>query len=227
MTISDPYIPKSKVAFDIDGIVLDTATEIWERVTSELGIKKPIEEWTKYSIEETLGIDIKELRPIYEPVLKRTDIPLLYFAKEALQWFFGHTNEPLLFITARRPQFVGSAKRSIENALGDIPIEVVTCSVNQNPLEDIMGNSKVGLLKRHGIKFFVEDNPKYWKDYMDSGINIGTLDLPWTHDAAENMLRGLVSLEENFEKFIRFHGWVHLEAYLVIKMTGALGFRGF
>lgn len=203
------YKPTSGVAFDIDGIVLDTGTEIWKIITNHYNIPWSIDAWKEYYIEKQLGIPIQDMRPIYEPVLKRTDLPIVHGADTALRRFYDMTKEPILFITARRPQFVDSAEASIKRSLGDIPIVVVATSEAEARLGDNSGHDKTAYLKDHGIGFFIDDHPHSWKSYMDAGVCIGTLDWPWTRD------KGLEMLENGYkDKFVMFSSWKAIHSYL-------------
>jgi len=172
------FKPSHGIAFDIDGIVLDTATHIWEGVNKHFGLNRSIDEWTQYDIETIVDKSIDELRPVYEPILAKNDIPLVDGAKQALQWLHAKfPEEALLFITARRLQFKDSAVNSLRAGLGpDVPFEVI-CTMERHVEHRSV---KLEILQEHGITFFIDDNPHYWKKYLDAGIKIGTLAWPWT-----------------------------------------------
>ena len=203
------YKPKSGVAFDIDGIVLDTGTEIWKAVTSHYGIPWSLEAWKEYYIEKQLGIPQEDMRPVYEPVLWRSDLPLIEGASATLKRFYEMTKEPILFITARRPQFIETAEASIRRELGDTPMEIVATSEAAARLGDNKGHDKTSYLKEHGIGFFIDDHPHSWENYMNAGVCIGTLDWPWTRDKGRQMLENGYK-----DKFVMFKSWKAIHSYL-------------
>jgi len=210
------FKPKSHIAFDIDGIVLDTASLLWDVITTHLGVSLPISKWTNYAIENTLNINKMEIRPIYEPVLRRNDIPIIYGADDILKWFHKETQEPILFITARRPQFLESARQSISRVLNGTSIEIVGCSSETSVTED-PDHSKIHYLLEREINFFIEDNPKHWLLYMDNGIRIGTFVLPWNREYIREILdpRGKYYTDYGKKGMLKaFHGWYELGMYL-------------
>jgi hypothetical protein len=208
------YKPESHVAFDIDGIVLDTPAEMWKIFTQHFDIPWSIEAWKEYYIEKQLGVPVAGLRALYEPILWRKDLPLVNGAAQALRVFYEATGEPILFITARRPQFVGSARESIERALPDVPIEIVATSKADSMPGDNRGHYKTDYLLEHGIEFFVDDHPHSWQEYMDSGLVVGTLEWPWTKGPAEAMDK---------TKFLMFKDWDELRGSLMLSI-GAQNF---
>lgn len=179
------FKPSHGIAFDIDGIVLDSPRIMWEVITSHLGIPWSLEEWKTYDIEEVLGRPMKELRPLYEPVLRRHDLPMIAGATETLQWLHGqYPEEALLFITSRREDFRQPAIECLRRGLGPTVPFVVECVEELNKNFEAR-NDKLELLQTHGITWFFEDNAMHWKKYMDHDIHISTIDQPWTRRAAE------------------------------------------
>jgi len=188
------------IAFDIDGIVLDTPTAMWRAITAYLDLPWSINQWTHYDIGRIVGVPIKKLRPVYEPVLMRTDLPFVAGAESVLSAVYEKTREPLLFVTARRAQFKDSAIKSIQKGLKGIPIEVI-CTIEIDP-DDESRNDKTDILRERGIEIFIEDNARHWNDYMDKGIKIFTLDWPWTRGPAEKL--------KGDDRFEMFPNWQHL-----------------
>lgn len=201
------YKPTSGFAFDIDGIVLDTGTEIWKAVTTHFNIPWSINAWKDYFIEKTVGIPIQDLRPVYEPVIHRYDLPLVRGAAEVLTEFYNLTQEPILFITARRPQFVAAAASSIRLGLKDVPFEIVNTSSSEMRLHQESGHNKIDFLKEHDISFFIDDFPYAWESYIKAGIVMGTLDWPWTRDEAARTMRSFNG------KFKLFNNWNEIGDY--------------
>jgi len=171
-----------KIAFDIDGIILDTATEIWKAITTVFEIPLDIDKWNNYDISEVLGIPIDELRPIYEPVLYKSDMPLVEGAGAALEKIAQKYNNSLLLITARRPQFIKPAIESIQRELPNIELNVHSPMKSCTRAYSGQGDDKTNLLKQFEVEYFVDDHPVFWELYMESGVNIFTFDLPWTKE---------------------------------------------
>jgi uncharacterized HAD superfamily protein len=176
----------SKLAFDVDGIVLDTATEMWKTITKHLNLARPIDDWVDYDIGKIVGVPIKELRPIYEPVLQRDDLPPVRGADRVLNSIALKYDVPLLFITARRAQFKDAAIASIERILEKGVDYQVICTGDIH--EDESRNDKLDLLLQHKVELFVEDNYLHWEKYIDHGIDVATLAWPWTTEKAMQLL---------------------------------------
>lgn len=208
------YKPRSKIAFDIDGIILDTPAEMWKVFTQHFDIPWSIDAWKEYYIEKQLGMPQANLRSLYEPVLWRQDLPMVSGAAEALRKFYNATQEPILLITARRPQFVDSAKISITTELPDIPFEIVHTSDEEAKVHDKSGHYKTDYLLGHEIEIFIDDHPHSWQEYMDAGVCVGTLEWPWTKGPAETM---------DPAKFILFKDWDELSDSLMLTL-GAKAF---
>jgi hypothetical protein len=174
-------IQQADIAFDLDGIVLDTATEMWKVVTKHIGVDWPISQWTDYELESITGLPLSELRPIYEPVLARNNIPEVPGAAVALNNLFHKYQEPLLFITARRIKFEEAAYYSLTRLLdSDVEFEVIYQKMGDLVNQGEYKKNKLDILQHYGVRLFVEDNWMHWEEYIDNGIQVVTLDWPWT-----------------------------------------------
>lgn len=183
MTIFNPYEPHA-VAFDIDGIFLDTATEMWSAFMKHYNLDWPISRWNTYFAEDVLGKTKQEITAIYEPVLAREDIPPLKGAPSVVDWFYQESGYPVLFVTARRKQFCAAAEESISKALNKKTKFKILC-LDQLAVKD--RNDKLQTLVDNNVKLFFEDNSTYWRDYMDRNIHVGTFSLPWTEQDIVNV----------------------------------------
>lgn len=203
------FRPSHGIAFDIDGIVLDTATHIWKAVMEHLNQDWPLDMWAYYDIEHVVGVPTVELRPFYEPVLEREDLPMVEGAGAVLQWLHAQfPEEELLFITSRRPQFKDSAVASIRKGIGPkIPFKVVCTTETDKEFE--YRNDKLATLQEHGIEFYMEDNPMYWTKYMDNNITIATLHWPWT-------IGDYKKLQFKYDNLLMFPKWRHLLTYFEV-----------
>jgi hypothetical protein len=193
------------VAFDIDGIVLDTATEMWKVITRHLDLPWPIGKWTDYDVGGIVGVPTKNLRSVYEPVLRRRDLVPVPGAAEALNGLYHKYNKPILFITSRRAQFKYPAAQSIFRILdSDVEFEIL-CTGDIH--EEEFRNDKSDLLKEYQIKMFVEDNWMYWENYIDAGIEVVTLDWPWT------VMRA-IDLQDKGKKVVVHPDWKYLHSHI-------------
>jgi uncharacterized HAD superfamily protein len=192
------------VAFDIDGIVLDTATEMWKVITQHLELPWSIDMWTDYDVGNIVGVPTKNLRSIYEPVLRRRDLVPVPGAAEALNGLYHKYDKPLLFITSRRAQFKYPAAQSIFSILdSDVEFEIL-CTGDMH--EEEFRNDKSDLLKKYKVKGFVEDNWMFWEKYAEAGIKVITLQWPWTNDRAVSFWeRGIpIEMRPNWERLHKY-----------------------
>lgn len=193
------------VAFDIDGIVLDTATEMWKAIMSHLGLSWPLSKWTHYEIGKIVGVPTRTLRPVYEPVLRRHSLPPVEGAVEGLRKLYQTYQKPLLFITSRRAEFKQPATNSLRQALGpEVKFEVL-CTGDVH--EDEYRNNKIDLLKDYKVGMFVEDNYLYWETYIDADIHIITLKWPWT-------MRPYLEVRDKGKKMQMFADWGSMYPYI-------------
>jgi uncharacterized HAD superfamily protein len=222
------FKPSHGIAFDIDGIVLDSPRHMWTVITSHLDLPWSIDSWNTYDIEKVLGRSMKELRPLYEPVLRRHDLPMIKGAAETLQWLHGqYPEEALLFITSRREDFRQSAIECLRRGLGPTIPFVVEC-VDERDKEFEARNDKLELLREHEVTWFFEDNAMHWQKYIDAGIHISTIDQPWTRQPAGQYI-GKTSASElavgvhMTPKFSYFRDWEMVQA--VFMAHGKLNYK--
>ena len=193
------------VAFDIDGIFLDTATEMWKGITKHLGLDWGIEKWTHYEIGKIVGVPTRELRYVYEPILQNFRMPPVDGAPEAINKLYNTYQKPILFITARRKQFKQAAVESIRTVLDPAVEFEVLCT--GDVYEDEARNDKLDLLKEYQVKVFVEDNYLHWEQYVDAGIKIATLKWPWT-------VKPYLEVRDKGKKMQMFADWFTMHQYL-------------
>jgi uncharacterized HAD superfamily protein len=193
------------VAFDIDGIVLDTATEMWNAITSHLELPWSLDKWIHYDIGKIVGVPTSKLRVVYEPVLYNHALPPVNGAVEALCGLYESYKKPLLFITSRRAQFKQAAINSIKQALGPKVKFEVLCT--GDIYEDEFRNDKLDLLKEYKVEMFVEDNYLYWEKYIDARIHVVTLKWPWTK-------LPYLEMRDKGKRMYMFDHWDNLKKYI-------------
>ena len=188
----------NQIAFDVDGILLDTGTEIWNATMKALGQTRPLSDWITYDGAEILGLDKASWAPIYEPVLDRMDLPLLDGVFSALSRLSLVHDTPALCITYRRVRFKKATLESLKKGLPGIPLEVHFVA---EALAEEWRSDKLPLLLEHNIKFYMEDCPLLWEHYIEAGVKIGTLAWPWTIKEAA------IFSERYPDDFIIFDSW--------------------
>jgi len=193
------------VAFDIDGIVLDTATEMWKAITNHLELPWSLDRWIHYDIGKIVGVPTKDLRHVYEPVLYNHSLPPIEGAVDALRNLYENYQKPLLFITSRRAEFKQSAINSLHQALGSRVKFEVLCT--GDIYEEEFRNDKLDLLKEYKVKMFVEDNYLYWEKYIDAHIHVVTLKWPWT-------MRPYLEVRDKGKRMQMFADWFMLKNYI-------------
>ncbi len=193
------------VAFDIDGIVLDTATEMWKAIMAHLNLSWPLDKWTHYEIGKIVGVPTRTLRPVYEPVLRSHALPPVAGAVEGIKKLYQTYQKPLLFITSRRAEFKQPATNSLKHALGPGVKFEVLCTGDLH--EDEYRNNKIDLLKEYKVGMFIEDNYLYWETYIDAGIHIITLKWPWT-------MRPYLEVRDKGKRIQMFADWWSMSRYV-------------
>jgi hypothetical protein len=192
----------SKIAFDIDGIVLDTAPWIIYKYNEIYGTNLIVENWNAYSFEESFGEPKEQVNLAFDELVKSTEIPFMNGAIRSLKAIREKVQEPLVFVTTRGDWQAEIAKEQIERAIGS---SIFVYSERINKIKP----KKMSRLQELNVKFFVEDNATHWRDFIATGIYIGTLILPWTQtplNDAEDLL--------NTSLFPFLH-WDHLESFLI------------
>jgi uncharacterized HAD superfamily protein len=195
------------VAFDIDGIVLDTATEMWRAITNHLELPWSLDRWIHYDIGKIVGVPTRDLRHIYEPILHNHALPPIAGAAETLRDLYQRHQKPLLFITSRRAEFKQPAINSLKQALGPrVKFEVLcTGDVYEDDFE--YRNNKLELLKEYKVGMFVEDNYQYWERYIDAHVHVITLKWPWT-------MQPYLAVRDKGKNMQMFADWWSMSQYI-------------
>jgi len=198
------------IAFDIDGIILNTSGLMVEKYNELYGTDIKVEDWTIYEFEKCFNLPRENLLKAFrEAVVDTQDSPIFYEgAVEALRTYKNHYKSITpLFITNRRQEYAEIAKRQIETAI-DTEV-IVDYKLNDLPV------GKTERLKYFRVHIFYEDKPTYWKHYIDNGVNIRTFYRPYNTKEIEDL-----STKCNFIKFNAYKDWNEvLEYYYEDAMT--------
>jgi hypothetical protein len=192
----------AKIAFDLDGIVFDTAPCVIQKYNELYGTSFQIEDWTTYSFEECFGQPQEQINEAFDKLVSSEDIPFMRGAVRGLRALYEKVEKPLVFVTTRGDWQAEIGKEQLEKAL-EFPVVVYSEKHRE------VRPKKMSTLQEIETKFFVEDNTTHWKTFIASGIYIGTFILPWTKHSIEEM-------EDACEvSLFPFLHWDHLSPFLI------------
>ena len=159
------------LAFDIDGIVINSADLMLEKFNELYGTDLKKEDWTTYEFEKAFNYPRKMLLDAFRKAIEETEeAPIFYDgAVETLKLIDSTQPEPVLFVTNREEPWANIAKKQIEAAI-DSEIEINYRT--KYPLNNRI--SKTQRLLKLGVTNFVEDDPTWWEDYINEGIWVST-----------------------------------------------------
>ena len=90
--------------------------------------------------------------------------------------FCNPSKNPLIIVTGREEKWAMSAKKQIEEAIGaEIILNHYDRSYKEKEKDkNYISTGKLKALLNLGIDAFFEDDPRFWKHYIDNGITIYT-----------------------------------------------------
>jgi acid phosphatase class B len=192
----------SKIAFDIDGIVFETAPHVLRKYNELYGTQYLIDDWTTYNFEECFNQPQEQISEAFDTLVSTEDIPFMRGAVRGLREFQEKVQDEIVFITTRGDWQAEIGKKKLEETL---EMKVSVFSEKHRKVQP----KKMSTLQEVGVKFFVEDNSTHWKTYISSGIFIGTFILPYTKKA-------IAEMEEFCEvSLFPFLHWDHLTPFLI------------
>jgi len=174
-----------KIAFDVDGVVLNSIEVILEHIGEITGRRIRIDELGTWDLE-VLGIDVKTLWRAVEWMYKAPVIAAYEGATRALSRIHRETREPLLFITGRSDPQTAQRQLQALNWNPTVPKMVVTGG----------DRNKTQYLADHLVEFMVEDDVKHVQEYLDAGIRVGLMHRPWNRDYSQAVTERFASWEE-------------------------------
>jgi hypothetical protein len=178
-----------KIAFDVDGVVLQSIDVILEYVNMKRGGRLRPEDLTGWDLEP-IGLDTRTLHEAVEFMYAQVLVDPYPGAVEVLSRIHASTGEPLLFITGRhRPE---TALKQLEQLQWpDSTPEMVVIGGDRD---------KRDFLRDTSAAFIVEDDTMYLQHYLDSGVEVGLMVQPWNRSSRVPVTR-------------RFHGWTDVESW--------------
>jgi phosphoglycolate phosphatase-like HAD superfamily hydrolase len=180
-----------KVAFDVDGVVLNSIEIILNHINQTTGTTLGPDDLFAWDLD-TIGIDEEMLRESVRYMYAQPMIEAYEGAVEALSRIYRATGEPLLFITGRA---------SLESAR----MQLEALQWNAHPPEMIvMGGDryKTPYFEETSTEFIIEDDPEHLQAYLDQGMGVGLMLQPWNRSST-------IPVTERFE------GWKDLERWFM------------
>jgi len=174
-----------RIAFDVDGVVLNSIEVILEHIGSITGRHIRIDELGTWDLE-AFGIDFKTLWRAVEWMYKTPVIAPYDGATRTLSRIHRETREPLLFITGRSDPQTAERQLQALNWNPTIPEMVVTGG----------DRNKTQYLADHQVDFMVEDDVKHVQEYLNAGIRVGLMHRPWNKDYPQDVTKRFASWEE-------------------------------
>lgn len=187
-----------KIAFDIDGVVLNSIEVILEHINQAMGRTLTVDELVSWELED-LGVDFKTLWAAVDYMYHQPRVEPYLGALETLTKIHKETGEPLLFITGRRDPGTALRQLSALDWDGDMPEMIVTGGTRD----------KRNYLVENAVDFIIEDDVQHFRDYLEAGVGVGLMVRPWNRKASVPVSR-------------RFEGWHDLWEWVreVKSLTG-------
>ncbi len=157
-----------KIAFDVDGVVLNSIELILDRINEIKGTQLRPEKLFSWDLE-VHGLDMETLRTAVDHMYSQQYIAPYDGAVEVLSEVHVIIGEPLLFITGRRSPETAEKQLQALDWNGNRP-EMVVIGGNRDKRE---------YLSEVGVDFIVEDDPEYLKEYVSMGVGVGLMVRPW------------------------------------------------
>jgi 5'(3')-deoxyribonucleotidase len=178
-----------KIAFDVDGVVLQSINYILEQINMEKGVSITPDDLFTWDLD-AIGVDSETLRKAILRMYSVPEIKPYHGAAETLASIHRKTNAPLLFITGRsEPQ---SAERQLErlNWLPSRPPMIVTGGARY----------KLPYFLETGADFIIEDDPEHLQAYLDAGVGVGLMVRPWNRNCQ-------IPVDKRFENWKEVEEW--------------------
>ena len=179
------------IAFDVDGVVLNSIDIILEYINRVKGKKLTTEDLLSWELEK-LDLEVKTLWDAVDYMYVQPWIEPYEGALDVLSWIHRETEKPLLFITGRRDP--ASALRQLRAADWNPAVpEMIVTGGERNKLTYIRENS---------VDFIVEDDAEHLQQYLDAGVGVGLMLRPWNSRTKIPVTR-------------KFSGWGDLKQWFI------------
>jgi hypothetical protein len=156
------------IAFDIDGVVLNSIHVIIERINHLTGRAIRASDLFQWEIE-SLGLEMELVMDAVRWMYSRPAIEPYEGAVDVLSRVHRETGEPLLFITGRHDPETGLNQLRALEWKGPAP-EMIVVGGDRDKRRDITN---------HNVRFIVEDDVRHVPDYLAAGVGVGLMVRPW------------------------------------------------
>ncbi len=176
-------INPAETGFDIDGVVADTMASFINIAKQDYGIHNIVKEQiTSYWLEECLPIPDEIIEKIIARILTDPFGTGLKPNPGAVETLTAVGQEhTLVFVTARPVR--EPICRWLEQTLSEVQPERI------NVIATGEHSAKVSVLKKLGIKYFVEDHLATCLEIHQAGINAIVFDQPWNRNDPDSLWR--------------------------------------
>jgi len=117
---------KTKIAFDLDGTLIDLLPPINKWLYNLHGVKFNNNDKSEFSMEISTGLSSDELWKVFRRAYKEIETtPIFPGATELLTKLYEKTNEPPLIITARPHDSASDTYAIMEKIMGNIPFQLI------------------------------------------------------------------------------------------------------
>lgn len=180
-----------KIAFDIDGVVLNSIEVILEYINDASGKSLTPSDLLSWELER-LGLTVKTLWKAVDYMYSQPRIRPYDGAVAALSRIHRETGEPLLFVTGRRNPETGRRQLEALDWNPAVPEMIVTGG----------DRHKLTYLLENRVNYMIEDDVEHLQEYLDAGIGVGLMVRPWNRSAT-------IAVTD------RFHGWEELSQWFL------------
>ncbi len=175
------------IAFDVDGVVLNSIDYILEHINRALGMNLTQSHLFSWQLEG-LGVDFTTMWDAVYYMYSQPYIEPYQGAVDVLTRIHHATGDPLLFITGRRePDTALRQLRALK--WNSTPPEMIVTGGDRD---------KRIYLAEKDVHFIVEDDVEYVEQYVEAGIGFGMMRRPWNKETKAPVTR-------------IFNGWNDLE----------------
>lgn len=155
-----------RIAFDIDGSVVDFQAHIRQIAQGMCGSELPDSEG--FDLCEPWGMTEKEIWEILRVGYKQWQLtPIFDYVPELMETLWERTREPIQFVTARPKEFAHHTHLLVSRFMGEVPYQIAFASGFDKPyflggysyvLED-RRRTAIDLAENHGKIVFLVDAP--------------------------------------------------------------------
>lgn len=186
---------KIKIAFDIDGVLINFNDSFLDIAKNKFGVLKNVtrDNVVHYNYWECIDISKEKCFEIVDYVLENPfecGVKPIKGAVESLTHLSKYTD--LLLVTARQERFIKVTKDLIYSILPNVDKSKITILHES-------GRKKYKILKDLGVTFFVDDKLSTCQNLVQNGINVILFDSPWN---------------QSNEKFYRTNCWKEISNFI-------------